>query len=150
MGELRYGATILDLGARWRWVVSFTPQLLSPLGKSPQYSLYRRLVGPQSPLYTVIRRISCPCRESNPGSPAHSPSLYRLSYPGSFLYRKNNIFPVSKILVAVNMWVRSSGCTAAYFRESLTFRNNASPSSSRSKSKPNSACCLLLLVCCLT
>jgi hypothetical protein len=27
--------------------------------------------------------ISYPCRESNPGHPARSPSLYRLRYPGT-------------------------------------------------------------------
>jgi hypothetical protein len=33
--EWRYSATFLDLGTRWRWVVSFTPLLLYPRGKSP-------------------------------------------------------------------------------------------------------------------
>jgi hypothetical protein len=36
---------ILDLGTRWRWVVSFTPRPLYPEGKSP---LDRRVGGPQS------------------------------------------------------------------------------------------------------
>jgi hypothetical protein len=39
---------ILDLGTRWMWVVSFTPQPLYRQGKSPWYLLYRRLVGPQN------------------------------------------------------------------------------------------------------
>jgi hypothetical protein len=39
---------ILDLGIRWRWVVSFTPRPLYPQGKSPQYPLGRTLGGPQS------------------------------------------------------------------------------------------------------
>jgi hypothetical protein len=39
---------ILDLGTRWRWVVSFTPRPLYPQGKSPWYPLDRRLGGPQS------------------------------------------------------------------------------------------------------
>jgi hypothetical protein len=39
---------ILDLGTRWRWVVSFTPQLIYPQGKSPWYPLDRRLGGPQN------------------------------------------------------------------------------------------------------
>jgi hypothetical protein len=38
---------ILDLGTRWRWVVSFTPRLLYPRGKIPGYPLDRRLGGPQ-------------------------------------------------------------------------------------------------------
>jgi len=39
---------ILNLGTRWRWVVSFTPQPLYPWGKSPWYPLDRRLGGPYS------------------------------------------------------------------------------------------------------
>jgi hypothetical protein len=39
---------ILDLGTRWRRVVSFTTQPLYSQGKSPWYPLDRRLGGPQS------------------------------------------------------------------------------------------------------
>jgi hypothetical protein len=39
---------ILDLGTRWRWVVSFTPLPLYPQGKSRRYPLDRRLGGTQS------------------------------------------------------------------------------------------------------
>jgi hypothetical protein len=34
---------ILDIGSRWRWVVSFTPRPLYPQGKSPWYPLDGRL-----------------------------------------------------------------------------------------------------------
>jgi hypothetical protein len=37
----------VDLGFSWKWMVSFTPQPLYAR-ESPQYSLYMRLVGPQS------------------------------------------------------------------------------------------------------
>jgi hypothetical protein len=30
MGEWRYSSTILDLGSRWRWVVSFTLRTRAP------------------------------------------------------------------------------------------------------------------------
>jgi hypothetical protein len=30
MGELRYSSTILDIGRRWRWVVSFSLRLFTP------------------------------------------------------------------------------------------------------------------------
>jgi hypothetical protein len=43
MGEWRYSSTILDLGTRWRWVVSFTDRPLHP-----RYPLDMRLSGPQS------------------------------------------------------------------------------------------------------
>jgi hypothetical protein len=36
---------ILDLGTRWRWVVSLTPRPHYPQGKSPWYPLDRRLGG---------------------------------------------------------------------------------------------------------
>jgi hypothetical protein len=39
---------ILDLGTRWRWVVSFTSRPLYTQGKSPWYAMDRRLGGPQS------------------------------------------------------------------------------------------------------
>jgi hypothetical protein len=39
---------ILDLGTRWRWVVSFTALPLYPQGKRTWYPLDRRLGGPQS------------------------------------------------------------------------------------------------------
>jgi hypothetical protein len=42
MEEWRYSSTILDLGTRWRWVVSFTPRAASPRRKSPRSLLDRR------------------------------------------------------------------------------------------------------------
>jgi hypothetical protein len=39
---------ILDLGTRWRWVISFKSRLLYPQEKSPLYPLDKRLGGPQS------------------------------------------------------------------------------------------------------
>jgi hypothetical protein len=76
---------ILDLGTRWRWVVSFTSRPLYHKGKNPWYPLDRRLGGPQSrsgrggeeknsqPLAGI--------KPYNPDSPARSPALYRLIPP---------------------------------------------------------------------
>jgi hypothetical protein len=56
---------ILDLGTRWRWVVSFTPRSLYLQGKSPLYPLDRRLGGPQMRSgHGVKEKISQPRRES--------------------------------------------------------------------------------------
>jgi hypothetical protein len=41
----------LDLATSWRWVVNFTPRPLYPRGKSPRYTLDRRLGGPRSGLF---------------------------------------------------------------------------------------------------
>jgi hypothetical protein len=82
MGEWRYGSTILNLGTKWRWVVRFTPRPLYSRGNSPWYPLDKKLIGPQSRSGRCgVENISCPCLELNPGPPATSPSLYRLSYP---------------------------------------------------------------------
>jgi hypothetical protein len=44
----RYSSTILNLGTRWRWVLSFTPRPLYPWVKSPRYPFNMRLGEPQS------------------------------------------------------------------------------------------------------
>jgi hypothetical protein len=46
--EWSYTSTILDLGTRYVWVVSFTPRTLSPRGSRSRHTLDRRLGGPQS------------------------------------------------------------------------------------------------------
>jgi hypothetical protein len=43
LGNGSTATRILDLGTRWRWVVSFAPQPLYPQGQSPRYPLNRRL-----------------------------------------------------------------------------------------------------------
>ena len=51
------GPHILNHGARWRWVLSFTNLLLCSRGKFRRYPLNRRLVGPRAGLVTFrIRR----------------------------------------------------------------------------------------------
>jgi hypothetical protein len=76
-GDWKYSSTILDLGIRWRWVVSFTPRRLYSRGQSPWCVLDRRFGGSQSRFGRCgERKILYSCRESNPGLPACSPSLY--------------------------------------------------------------------------
>jgi hypothetical protein len=48
LGSGGIAPTILELGTRWRWVISFTPRPLYPQGRSPWYPLDRMLGGPQS------------------------------------------------------------------------------------------------------
>jgi hypothetical protein len=45
-------------------------------------------VGPRDGLDAVEERKILPCRESNPGRPARSPSLYRLNHPDSLNWIK--------------------------------------------------------------
>jgi hypothetical protein len=74
---------IVDLGTRWRWVVSFTLRPLYPHGKSPWYPLDRRLGGSQS-------RSGRSGKEGNskplpglepPDHPPRSPALYHWPIP---------------------------------------------------------------------
>jgi hypothetical protein len=66
-------ACILNLGTRWKLVVSFMPQPLYPWGKSHMYPVDRRLGGPQSQSgHGGDEKIPCSCQESNSGHPAHS------------------------------------------------------------------------------
>jgi hypothetical protein len=78
---------ILDLGTRWRWVVSFTTRPLYPQGKTPWYPFNRRLGGPRSRSGRGgEEKNTQPRRESNRRTPIVQPlaqSLYRLSYHGS-------------------------------------------------------------------
>jgi hypothetical protein len=85
----RYSSTILDLGTRWRWVVSFTPLLLYPLGKDPGTHWIGGWLGPGAGMDFMKKRKSYPCRESNTGHPAHNLSLHRLSYTIITYYRKH-------------------------------------------------------------
>jgi hypothetical protein len=48
MEEWEYSSTILELDARWSWVVSFTPRPLYPRERRPRYPLDRTLNGLQS------------------------------------------------------------------------------------------------------
>jgi hypothetical protein len=63
MGECRYSSTILELGNRWRKVVSFMPQPLYHRGKSLRCPLARRL-GPVAGLDAVKERNMLPYMES--------------------------------------------------------------------------------------
>jgi hypothetical protein len=92
----------INLGTRWRWVVSLTPLPLYPRGKSSWYPLDRRLGGPQSrPGRGGKEKNSQPpsaIEPWNPDRPVRSPALYRLNYHGSCLVAMLKI-----ILYAMNL-----------------------------------------------
>jgi hypothetical protein len=45
IGRWKYSCTVLDIGSRWAWVVSFTPQPLYSRGKKPQLPIVHRRMG---------------------------------------------------------------------------------------------------------
>jgi hypothetical protein len=61
MGEWRYSSTIILLGIRCDWVVTFALRPLYLRGKSTRYSLERRLGGPQSTNITLISTFGIYC-----------------------------------------------------------------------------------------
>jgi len=63
----------LELGTRWKWVVSSTNRSLSPWGKSRSCTRDKRFGEPQSYSRRGGKEKSpCLCRESNPCRPARS------------------------------------------------------------------------------
>jgi hypothetical protein len=66
------------LGTRTRWVVSFRPRPLYPLGNSPGTNWIGGWVGPRAGLDEVVNtKIPRPCRESNPRTPIVHPVVSR-------------------------------------------------------------------------
>jgi hypothetical protein len=81
MWEWMYNFIFLDLGTRWRWVVSFTPRQLYP-----QYPLERRLGRPQSRSgRRGEEKILDPIGIRTPSPRSSSPKICRVGYlKGSF------------------------------------------------------------------
>jgi hypothetical protein len=76
---------ILDLGTRWKWVVSFTPRPLYTQGNSPGTHWIGGWVGPRAVLDAVVKRkIPSPRRESKPRTPVVQPVAQR--YAGSNIW----------------------------------------------------------------
>jgi hypothetical protein len=65
---------ILDLGTRWRWVVSSLSGRFTPRERAPGTRLIGGSVGPSAGLDAVVKRkIPSPRRESNPRTPIVQP-----------------------------------------------------------------------------
>jgi hypothetical protein len=58
-------------------------QLHAPAALLPVTHWIGDRVGLRAGMDTKNKKKSDPCRELNPGRPAHTPSIYRLSYPDS-------------------------------------------------------------------
>ena len=99
-----------DRGTRRRWVVSSTPRPHFTPGKDPVPILQKAGWAP-GPVWTGGK--SHPHRDSIPGRPARSQSLYRLSYPAqNFLLDKVNITDMRHLTTGI----RSEECVVRQFR----------------------------------
>jgi hypothetical protein len=77
-------STVLGLVTSCRGAVSYTLlQLYPPPKEERRYPLDIEWLGPRVFLNVVEKRKILHCWDSNPGSPARSPSLYRLKFSGS-------------------------------------------------------------------
>jgi hypothetical protein len=84
-GEWRYSSTILELGIKWRWVVSFTSRPLYFKERTTGTHWIGGLIGPRASLDIAEYRKSLSLASyRTPGRPASVQSLYRLSYFSSF------------------------------------------------------------------
>jgi hypothetical protein len=70
MGSGCIDTRFLDLCTSWRFVVSFTLQLLYPHCKSPWYPLDRRLCGLQSRPWTLSRKENSVCYQHSNSDPS--------------------------------------------------------------------------------
>jgi hypothetical protein len=99
-GSAGIAPRILDLGNRWRWVVSFTLRPLYPQERTPGTSWIGGWVGPGAGLYAVVKRkIPSPCRDSKPPpphSPVRSSVLYRWATPAPIERDADIIFCISE------------------------------------------------------
>jgi hypothetical protein len=75
--------TILDLGTRWRCVVSFKPRPLCLRGNSPRYPLDRRVGGTQSRSGSYGGGKVLSLSRTKPSHTTCNPSLSKLRYPSS-------------------------------------------------------------------
>jgi hypothetical protein len=73
-GSGRIGPHILNLGTRWRWMVSFTPWPLYHRERAPGTHWIGGWVWPRAVLDAVVKRkIPSPRREPNPRAPIVQP-----------------------------------------------------------------------------
>jgi hypothetical protein len=119
---------ILNLGTRWRWMVSFTPWALYTRGKSPRYPLDRRFGGPQS----LSERggeeknsYHSPYRELNPGHQACSLVPMLTELPRLFTLLKDQLSHKHKTNISVpekwywnhrKRWQRQPKCPFSLLR----------------------------------
>jgi hypothetical protein len=96
---------IIDLGTRWRWVVSFTPWPLYPQGKSPPYPLDRRLSGPQSRSgHGAEVKNSQPHRDSNSNHSTVQPVVSRYTDWAIHLKITSLLTQLSRIALSGQYW----------------------------------------------
>jgi hypothetical protein len=83
--KIEYSSNLLDHDTARRLVASFTPRQIYPRKRARGTHWIGGWIGPRACLEAVEKKkISCPCRESNPRRPAPSPPLSQLYYNGSF------------------------------------------------------------------
>jgi hypothetical protein len=70
MGDWWYSCTILDIGTRWRFVISFTPQPIYPRKRTSSTHWIAGWVGSTAGLDTAEKRKILACRKLNLGLPA--------------------------------------------------------------------------------
>jgi hypothetical protein len=83
MGEWRYSSTILDLGTRWKCVVSIKTRPLYPREKSPDSHWIGGCVGSRAGLHAMEKRKNLPL----PGQ-LYIFTVYRVAFRHSFDRRR--------------------------------------------------------------
>jgi hypothetical protein len=104
---------ILDLGNRWRWVVSFTPRPLYLQGKSPGTRWLGDWVGPRAVLDAVVKRkIPSPHLEMNPRTPIVQPVAQRYTDRAITARQETSVWAVTE--VRPSGWDLGPSCSYLY------------------------------------
>jgi hypothetical protein len=134
-------ARILDLGTRWRWVVSFTPRPLYPQRKNPSTHWIGGWEGPRGGLDAVVKRkIPGPYRDSKPNHPVRSSASYNWAIPAppdfelNLFICKTPVFVTQVILrwplqvhVLLNHWYKVSAETSHVLSQPLLIFGRQTP-----------------------
>jgi hypothetical protein len=91
MGEWRCSFTFLDLGTRWRWVVSFMPRPLYSWRKNSQYPWLPCRMGRGAGM-GAMENWKIPCRKSNPCCPVRPLSYLESTKKRERVYFRAAIF----------------------------------------------------------
>ena len=112
--------SILNLGTRWRWVVTLTPQLFHRWGKCPS-STHRigRWVGPEPVCDTLEKRnVSWECRESNRNFLVLGPVAWPQQVE-HWMRRKSGEGSVGRVTLGKSVYTISSDSKACFLLHGL-------------------------------
>jgi hypothetical protein len=101
----------LDGSERW----ASRPSRFTPGETAPRYTLYRRLGGPQNDVQRRQIRLLQELELRPLCRPLRSESLYRLSYPGSAIFKTHSLYSLDVPLIYSSTFCSVYACANAWY-----------------------------------